>query len=74
MFIHCTLVHYNTVWVKDSLKVDPISVLSKPECIDCIENWPFMVIFLYNLDLFVLIQNSYLGNMVFTLGPSNCVI
>ena len=33
-----------------------------------------MVIFLYNLDIFVWIQHGYLANIVLTLDPSSCVI
>ena len=31
--------------------MEPKSVVSKQKCIDYIEKWPFMVIFLYNLDI-----------------------
>ena len=33
-----------------------------------------MVIFLYNLDMFVWIQHSHLDNMVYTLDPSNRLV
>ena len=52
-------IHYKTILIYDSLKVDPKSVVSKQKCIDYIEKWPLMVIFLYNLDIFVWIQVLY---------------
>ena len=35
---------------------------------------PFMVIFLYNLYMFVWIQHACLANTVFALDPSNSVV
>ena len=41
------------------LYICPLSVLSKQKCKDYIEKWPFMVIFLYNLYIFIWIQRGY---------------
>ena len=60
------------VRIKEGIKVDPKCVVSKQKCIDNIEKWPFMVIFLYNLYFFFWIQYGCLANMVFTLDPSKC--
>ena len=44
----------NVIWnlAPKELKVDPKIVVSK-KCLDYIETWPFMVIILHNLDIFV---------------------
>ena len=60
-------------WIEDSSKMDPRYV-SKQQCIDYIEEWPFMVIFLYSLYIFVWIQHCYLFNTVVALVPSNLVM
>ena len=73
------MVHYKMI------KMDPKSDISKQncidyiekwqkKCIDYIEKWPFMVIFLYNLYIFVWIQHEYLVKTVFALDPSRSVI
>ena len=61
-------------WLQNSLKVDLKSVVSKQKCIAYIEKWPFMVIFLYNLYIFVWIQQGCLAIMGFALNPGNSVI
>ena len=54
--------------------MDLKSVVSKQKCIDYIEKWPYMVIFLYNLYIFVWIQHSCLDNLVIALDLSISVI
>ena len=49
-------------------------VVSKQKYIDCIEKWPQMVIFLYNLYIFGLGTTLLLANMVVALDPSNIYI
>ena len=44
------------------------------KCIAYIAKRPFMVIFLYNLYIFVWIQHGFLDNTVLTLDSSNSVI
>ena len=43
------------------------------KCIDYIEKWSFMAIFLFNLYIFVWIQHGYLSIIVFVLDPSRSV-
>ena len=68
------MVHYKTVLDMRWLIGGPKSVVSKEKCIDYIEKWPFMVIFLYNLYIFVWIQHGYLSNTFFALDPGSSVI
>ena len=46
----------------------------KQKCIDYIEKWPFLVIFLYNLYIFVWLQHGCLADIVLVLDPSSSVI
>ena len=52
------MVHYKTISDTRWFKGGPIKCLSKQKCLDYTEKWPFMVIFLYNLNIFVWIQHS----------------
>ena len=70
-------IHYSTLLGIGRKKMDPkniVSKLNKLKCIDYIEKWPFMVIFLYNLYIFVWIQYSCLANMDFAWYLSDSVI
>ena len=44
------MVHYT--------KMDLKNVISKQKCIDYVEKWPLMVIFLHNLNIFIRIQDK----------------
>ena len=48
--------------------------VSKQTYIDYIEKWPFVIIFLCDLYIFVWIQYGCLPNSVFVLDSSNSVI
>ena len=67
-------IHYKTISLKDDLKVDPRSIISKQKCKDFIAKWPFMIIFLHNLYIFVWIQYGSLANTAFALAHSCSVI
>ena len=63
---------YNTVHYNRVLDITRFKDGSQ-KCIDYIEKWPFMVIFQYNLYIFVWIWHSCLTNMVYVIDPNNSV-
>ena len=62
------MVHYNTVLYITQFKD------GSQKCIDYIEKYPFMVIFQYNLYIFVWILHGCLTNTVYAMDPNNSVI
>ena len=48
--------------------------IQKKKCIEYVENFPFMAIFLHNLYIFVWIKQDCFANMVFALDLSNSVM
>ena len=71
--LHCLLRQGMSCSAREELKGGPKTVVSKQKNTDYVENDIFMVIFLYNLYIFIQIQHR-LGNMIFALDPSNRVL